>query len=152
MMGGSLAFPHPLSSFCFKSCDWSRDMGRYIARRLIYLFAVLLVVSIITFGLMHAVPGGPFDKEKKLPDEIIANLNKKYNLDKPLYQQYASYMYDVFIPRFTTRGPSGDLLDDFIFNVKLGDSFWIRWMNFGPSFTSRSRTVNDIFKQQLPIS
>ena len=126
-------------------------MGRYIARRLIYLFAVLLVVSIITFGLMHAVPGGPFDKEKKLPDEIIANLNKKYNLDKPLYLQYTGYMSDVFIPRFTTSGPSGDLLDDYMFNVKVG-SIWIKWMNFGPSFTSRSRTVNDIFKQQLPIS
>ncbi len=126
-------------------------MGRYIVRRLLYMFVVLLVVSIITFGLMHAVPGGPFDKEKKLPDEIIANLNKRYHLDQPLYMQYANYMYDVFVPRIAINGPSGNLQDDFMFNVKVGP-IWIKWMNFGPSFTSRSRTVNDIFKQQLPIS
>ncbi len=42
-------------------------MGRYIIRRLLYLVVVLLVVSAITFGLMHAVPGGPFDREKALP-------------------------------------------------------------------------------------
>ena len=45
-------------------------MARYIIRRLVYLIAVLLMVSIITFGLMHAVPGGPFDREKALPKEL----------------------------------------------------------------------------------
>jgi len=42
-------------------------MGRYIIRRLLYMLAVLLVVSIITFILMHSVPGGPFTREKALP-------------------------------------------------------------------------------------
>jgi oligopeptide transport system permease protein len=126
-------------------------MGRYIIRRLIYLVGVLLVVSIITFGLMHAIPGGPFDKEKKLPDEIIANLNARYHLDKPLFIQYSSYMYEVFIPHITTSKPTGNLQADFLINVKVGP-VWFRWMNFGPSYSSRSRTVNDIFRQQLPIS
>jgi ABC-type dipeptide/oligopeptide/nickel transport system permease component len=126
-------------------------MGRYIVRRLIYLVAVLFVVSVITFGLMHAVPGGPFDREKKLPDEIIANLNKRYHLDQPLWKQYTQYIYDVFVPRFTTTPPSGALEDDFLIQANVG-SLWIKWMNFGPSIKSRSRTVNDIFRDQLPIS
>ncbi len=126
-------------------------MGRYIARRLIYLVAVLLVVSAITFGLMHAVPGGPFDREKALPPEIMANLEKRYNLDAPLIVQYGRYLQDVVLPKFTSEGPSGSLENDHLINIKLG-SIWFRWMNFGPSYTSRSRTVNDIFRQQLPIS
>ncbi|MCI0521934.1 MAG: ABC transporter permease, partial [Chloroflexi bacterium] len=80
-------------------------MGRYVIRRLLYLVVVLLVVSAITFGLMHAVPGGPFDKEKKLPPEIVANLEKRYNLDKPLLMQYFDYLYEVAIPHITTKAP-----------------------------------------------
>lgn len=126
-------------------------MGRYIARRLIYLVVVLIVVSFITFGLMHAVPGGPFDREKALPPEIMANLEKRYHLDDPLWKQYLQYLYDVFIPRITTQAPKGTLEEDYLISVKIG-SVWLRWMNFGPSYSSRSRTVNDIFRQQLPIS
>ncbi len=126
-------------------------MGRYIARRLIYLVAVLLVVSAITFGLMHAVPGGPFDREKALPPEIMANLEKRYNLDAPLLVQYGRYLQDVVLPEFSTHGPDGSLENDHLINIKMG-SIWFRWMNFGPSYASRSRTVNDIFRQQLPIS
>ncbi len=126
-------------------------MGRYVIRRLLYLVVVLLVVSAITFGLMHAVPGGPFDKEKKLPPEIVANLEKRYNLDKPLLMQYFDYLYEVAIPHITTKAPTTDLNDDYMISFKVGP-VWIRWMNFGPSFSSRSRTVNDIFRQQLPVS
>ncbi len=126
-------------------------MGRYIARRFIYLFVVLLVISAITFGLMHSVPGGPFDREKALPPEIMANLERRYNLDQPLLVQYASYLNDVFLPKLTTKAPTLQVKDDYLITIKLGKA-WLRWMNFGPSYTSRSRTVNDIFRQQLPIS
>ncbi len=126
-------------------------MGRYIARRLIYLLVVLFVVSAITFGLMHAVPGGPFDREKALPPEILENLNKRYHLDEPLLVQYGRYMYDVFVPRISSVAPKGSVDDDFLITVKLGN-VWFKWMNFGPTYTSRSRTVNDIFRQQLPVS
>ncbi len=127
-------------------------MGRYIVRRLLYLVVVLLVVSAITFGLMHAVPGGPFDREKALPPEIMENLNKRYHLDEPLIQQYGRYLNDVFLPHFTTQKPDKTSVDqDYLINIKIG-SLYIRWMNFGPTFSSRSRTVNDIFRQQLPIS
>ena len=126
-------------------------MGRYIVRRLLYMLVVVLAVSIITFGLMHAVPGGPFTQEKALPAETIKVLNERYHLDDPYWKQYVDYMYSVMIPHITTTPPSNSLLDDFMVNAKVG-SVWIRWMNFGPSFTSRSRTVNDIFRDNLPIS
>ncbi len=126
-------------------------MGRYIVRRIIYLFVVLLVLSAITFGLEHAVPGGPFDAEKALPPEIIANLEKRYHLDQPLLKQYESYLSDVILPHFSTKPPAISRDEDYLVNIKIG-SFWINWMNFGPSYASRTRTVNDIFRQQLPIS
>ncbi len=126
-------------------------MGRYIIRRLLYLVVVLLVVSAITFGLMHAVPGGPFDREKALPPEIMANLEKRYHLDDPLVVQYFHYLSDVALPQFSTEPPSNALEDDALIKFQVG-GIYVRWMNFGPSYSSRSRTVNDIFRQQLPIS
>ncbi|MCS7220210.1 MAG: ABC transporter permease [Anaerolineae bacterium] len=126
-------------------------MGRYIARRFIWMLLVLFVVSVITFVLMHAIPGGPFDREKSLPKEIMENLNARYHLDEPLPMQYARYVYDVMIPHITTKPPSNSLQDDHLININLG-GVWVKWMNFGPSYSSRSRTVNDIFRQQLPVS
>ena len=49
-------------------------MLRYIIRRLLWMIPVLIFISIITFALAHAVPGGPFDREKALPPEIIATM------------------------------------------------------------------------------
>jgi ABC-type dipeptide/oligopeptide/nickel transport system permease component len=126
-------------------------MGRYIVRRLLYMLVVLLVVSFITFGLMHAVPGGPFTREKALPAETIKILNERYHLDDPLWKQYLDYLYATMIPHITTTPPTTSLQDDFMINANVGP-VWIRWMNFGPSFHSRSRTVNDIFRANLPIS
>jgi len=126
-------------------------MGRYIVRRILYMLVVILVVSFITFGLMHAVPGGPFDSEKQLPPEIMANLEARYHLDEPLMVQYFRYLYDVFIPHITTKAPTNALEDDFLVSFNVGN-VWFRLMNFGPTYASRSRSVNDIFRQQLPIS
>lgn len=126
-------------------------MGRYIARRLIYVIVVLLVVSAITFGLMHAVPGGPFDREKALPKEIMDNLNRRYHLDQPLIVQYGTYLKDVILPSFSTEKPNTSQDNDYLITFKVGNTYF-RWMNFGPSYSSRSRTVNDIFRDQLPVS
>ncbi len=70
-------------------------MSKYIARRLIWLVAVLFVISFITFSLMHLVPGGPWDSEKELAPQVIENLNKKYGLDKPFIVQFGNYMLGV---------------------------------------------------------
>jgi ABC-type dipeptide/oligopeptide/nickel transport system permease component len=98
-------------------------MGRYIIRRLLWMIPVLFFISIITFAMAHAVPGGPFTREKPLPAEIIANLNKYYGLDKPMWRQYLDYMGRVVLH-----------------------------FDFGPTYASRSRTVNDIFHDHLPVS
>ncbi len=98
-------------------------MGRYVIRRLLLLIPVLFFISIITFSLAHAVPGGPFDREKALPPEVKANLEKYYGLDQPVWKQYVDYVTDVI----------------FRFDI-------------GPSYRSRGRGVNDIFKDHLPVS
>lgn len=55
----------------------------------------MLTVATLTFAIMHIVPGGPFDREKKLPPEIKANVEAKYHLDKPVHKQYILYLYAV---------------------------------------------------------
>jgi oligopeptide transport system permease protein len=67
-------------------------MGTYVIRRLLFLIPVLLFVTLITFTLMHVAPGGPWDREKKLPEAVQANLNAKYHLDDPLPVQYGYYL------------------------------------------------------------
>ena len=92
-------------------------MGRYVIRRLLYMVVVVLVVSMITFGLMHAVPGGPFTREKALPQEVIDVLNERYHLDDPLWKQYVEYLYSTMVPRITTTAPTMELTDDFLIRI-----------------------------------
>lgn len=125
-------------------------MGRYVVRRLLWMLLVLFFISLITFAMEHAVPGGPFDREKRLPDEIMANLEAKYHLDEPYWKQYALFLRDILIPRIATEKATS-MLEEALINVKVGD-YYLRWVNFGPSYSSRSRTVNDIIREQLPIS
>ena len=70
-------------------------MIRLILNRLVYGLVVVWAVATITFFLMHLVPGGPFDQEKKFPPEILRNIQAKYHLDKPLWKQYLIYMTDL---------------------------------------------------------
>jgi ABC-type dipeptide/oligopeptide/nickel transport system permease component len=98
-------------------------MSRYIIRRLLQMIPVLFIISVITFAFAHAVPGGPFTREKALPAEIIANLEKYYGLDQPVWKQYMDWIGGI-VTRF----------------------------DFGPIYSSRSRRVNDIFADHLPVS
>jgi oligopeptide transport system permease protein len=70
-------------------------MGKYILRRLLWMMLTLFVVAFITFVLMHLVPGGPWDREKELPAQVIENLNQKYGLDKPLFVQFGGYIWNA---------------------------------------------------------
>jgi ABC-type dipeptide/oligopeptide/nickel transport system permease component len=126
-------------------------MGRYITRRLFLMLAVIIVVSLITFAFEHAVPGGPFDREKKLPENTIRQLNEKYHLNDPYWKQYVEYVADVMIPRLGVPTDGTSLSEDFLININLGPVTF-QWMNFGPSYASLTRNVNDIFRQNLPIS
>ncbi len=97
-------------------------MFQYIFRRLLVAIPTLFVIITLAFFLVRAAPGGPFDKDRKIPPEIEANLNRVYHLDEPLDQQYFRYMG----------------------NLVRGD--------FGPSFQYTDRTVNDIISDGFLVS
>ncbi len=83
---------------------------------------VVFAVATLTFFIMHAVPGGPFDSEKKFPPEIKKNIEAKYHLDQPVYLQYGYYLRDL------SR------------------------LRFGPSFKYINRQVEDILLDTFPVS
>ncbi len=70
-------------------------MTAFTIRRILWVIPVLWAVATITFFLMHAVPGGPFTQDKNVPPSVNEALNRRYHLDKPLYQQYALYLWDA---------------------------------------------------------
>jgi oligopeptide transport system permease protein len=70
-------------------------MTGYILRRILWIIPVLWVVATVTFFLMHAVPGGPFTEERPLPPQILDALNRRYELDQPIWRQYLSYLWGL---------------------------------------------------------
>ncbi len=130
-------------------------VGRFILRRILWMLLVLLVISLITFVLMHAVPGGPFTLEaKQLPEQTIRQLEAKYHLDAPLYVQYLSFVRDVAVPVITMGDQPAYRDHEFLINISLPgkQQAKLRWMNFGPSYRAVGRTVSDIFRDNLPVS
>ena len=97
-------------------------MIQLIFKRLLTYIPVLLVVVIITFLMIHAAPGGPFDAERVASPEIIEKLNEAYDLDKPLHVQIYNYL----------------------FNAIQGD--------FGPSFKYPGRSVSELIMSGLPTT
>ena len=97
-------------------------MLAYIIKRIFNAVLVLWVVITITFGLMRAIPGGPFTVEKSLPPVVLKSIEERYKLNDPLYKQYGDYLTNLV---------QGDL---------------------GPSFKYPGRSVNDIIKDGFPVS
>jgi oligopeptide transport system permease protein len=95
---------------------------RYVFKRLIEMVPVILIVVTATFFLAHAVPGGPFDKERPLPAEVKARLEEYYGLDRPIYVQWWNYV---------SRLAQGDL---------------------GPSLKYPGWTVNEVIGSRIPVS
>jgi oligopeptide transport system permease protein len=130
-------------------------MAKFIVRRLLWMALVLLVVSAVTFVLLRAVPGGPFQTERGVPEPVLRALEEKFNLNAPLHEQYFKYLSDILVPRITGSEYRRTLTEDYLINIPLpflGEDQALRWMNFGPSLRVRSRTVNMIFTENLPIS
>jgi ABC-type microcin C transport system permease subunit YejB len=80
-------------------------MGRYILIRITSFFGVLLAVSLLTFILMHSVPGSPFDmmggeKAVAIPPELMKGLNHLYGLDKPILEQYWIFLKNAVTLNF----------------------------------------------------
>jgi oligopeptide transport system permease protein len=116
---------------------------RFVLRRALWFAATLFLVVTLSFALMRAVRGGPFDGERALSPAIEANLAARYHLDWPLWKQYAGYVGPFELGEHGPRVFGGDGTRTFG-GVLAGD--------FGPSFRYRDATVNDILAQSLPIS
>ena len=97
-------------------------MAQYTLRRLLGAIPTLLLVVVLAFLLVHAAPGGPFDSERVLPDEIEANIAAYYHLDEPLPRQFIRYL---------SNAVRGDL---------------------GPSYRYRDHRVSELIAAALPIS
>jgi oligopeptide transport system permease protein len=70
-------------------------MTGYIIRRVLWTIPVLWAIATVTFFLMHAVPGGPFDRDKELPPPVRQNLERRYGLDDPLPIQYVTFLKNL---------------------------------------------------------
>lgn len=98
----------------------------YILKRILLAFLTIWVVITITFFVMHAIPGGPFLSEKAISASAQAALEAKYGLDKPLYEQYFTYLGDAlrfdFGPSLKQRGRMvmDIIIDGMKTSVKLG--------------------------------
>jgi oligopeptide transport system permease protein len=97
-------------------------MIRYFLKRLAGAIPTLLAIVTLSFFLMRAAPGGPFDREQTLPPEIMANLQRAYGLDQPLWVQYGRYLQGL---------AHGD---------------------FGPSFKYKDFTVTELIRQGFPVT
>ena len=98
-------------------------MAKYILKRIALAIVTIWAVITITFVLMHSVPGNPFATEnRKIPENIMENLMKKYGLDKPKSEQYIMYLKNI--ARF----------------------------DFGESMKQDSETVNQIIARGFPVS
>ncbi|CAE6893108.1 oligopeptide ABC transporter permease OppB [Vibrio alginolyticus] len=97
-------------------------MLKFIAKRIFEAIPTMLVLITVSFFLMRFAPGNPFSTERPLPPEVMANIEAKYGLDKPVFEQYTTYL----------------------FNVVQGD--------FGPSFKYLDYSVNELISVALPVS
>jgi oligopeptide transport system permease protein len=71
-------------------------MQRYILRRVLWIVPVLFFVALVTFSLMHLVPGGPWDRDTRtLPPATVENLKRRYGLDKPLVEQFGTFLMNA---------------------------------------------------------
>lgn len=98
-------------------------MFKFILRRILETIPVLLCVAVMTFLMCRLAPGGPFDDDKQVSDEVREQLNKQFNLDKPLHEQF--YQYVVNLPNLQSfKYPSrtvGDIISQkFPVSAKLG--------------------------------
>jgi oligopeptide transport system permease protein len=94
----------------------------YTARRLLIAIPTMLAIISVAFLMMRAAPGGPFDGERKLPPATERAIAEKFGLDKPLHEQYLDYVGGVI---------QGD---------------------FGPSYKTLGKSVNDLIADGLPVS
>jgi len=98
-------------------------MLSFIVKRLIVAIPTILILIVISFMLMFAAPGGPFNSDRPLPPQVLANIEARYGLDQPYLKQMWDYTVNV-----------------------------VTAFDFGPSFQYRDRSVNDIINAGFPVT
>lgn len=100
-------------------------MSKYMVKRVLLAIASIIIVTLITFFVMNLIPGGPFTAEKAPSQAVMDALTKRYNLDKPLGEQYLLYMRNLLhgdwgIDMKNGREIGPDLFSKFAVSAKLG--------------------------------
>ena len=100
-------------------------MAKYIAKRILLAIVSIWIITMITFFAMNAIPGGPFNKEKATDPAVIKALEERYNLDKPLGEQYTLYINNLLhgdwgVSLKTGRAIWPDMTSKFSVSAKLG--------------------------------
>ena len=100
-------------------------MLKYVVKRVFLAIITLLIICAITFFAMNAIPGGPFDGEKAISEEVRAALERRYNLDKPVSEQFVLYMKNLLQGDFgislkTGREIKTVIGESFVVSAKLG--------------------------------
>ena len=114
-------------------------MIAYVIRRLLWMIPVLFFIAVVTFALMHAVPGGPWDRQKRLPPQAMANVEAKYGLDKPVFAP----SWHVWEPDFWRELPDSQFAN-YVTDALRGD--------LGVSYRQINRPVADILLDGIRIS
>lgn len=97
-------------------------MLAYTLRRVLGVIPTIFVLLTLTFALVHLAPGNPLDSDRPMPAEIRANLEAKYHMNEPLYQQYGRYLLNI------------------------------SHLDFGASYQYKDTTVNELIATGFPVS
>ena len=100
-------------------------MSKYLVKRVLLAILSILIVSAITFFVMNLIPGGPFNKEKATSKEAQQVLEERYNLDKPVPEQYVLYMNNLLhgdwgVSLHSGRNIGTEISRKFAVSAKLG--------------------------------
>ncbi|SFI54686.1 oligopeptide transport system permease protein [Treponema bryantii] len=131
-------------------------MWKYVLKRIFLALFTVLFICVITFALMNAIPGGPFNKEKALSEATIASLNARYNLDKPLYVQFIMYMKNLLHGDFGVSLKNGREIKEIIHesfpvSCRLGLSAVIVALILGTVFGSFAALMRNKWPDRLII-
>lgn len=126
-------------------------MVKYVIKRVLLALLTIVIICAITFFVMHAVPGGPFSREKALSQATIDALNARYNLDKPVGVQFLMYMKGILQGDFgvslkTGRDIAKTISESFPISAKLGLSAMALALVFGTVFGS----IAALMRNKLP--
>ncbi len=131
-------------------------MAKYVIKRIVLAILTVFVICAITFFLMHAIPGGPFNREKALSEATIKALNARYNLDKPLLQQFLLYLKNLFHGDFGVSLKNGREIkaiigESFPISAKLGLSAMAVALFLGTIFGSTAALMRNKLPDRLIV-